>query len=194
MSDGHNKTKNGISLRHTSSAAIAGVFKGKVSNFNQNIIIGLVALLILIGMCLFGLGAFPEILKPVLIIAIFFFFGLILTGAIRHCFIKPEDELPGGSALICAENKVVELKNLPNSLLSKSLIEAVCSLRFLENEPPVGLIEGDVTDSKSVRMLNKEERQKLKEEEHKAILEHQARIQEEIKKLQVSTPPLKQNS
>jgi len=106
------------------------------------------------------------------------------VGLVRHCFIKTEDELTGGSALICAENKIVELKNLPNSLLSKSLIETVCSLRFLENEPPVGLIEGDVTDSKSIKILNEEERAKLKEEEHKAILKHQEKIQEEIKKLQ----------
>ena len=131
-------------------------------------------------------SVFPELAKPVLIIAIIFFFGLIMAGVVRHFFIKVEDENPGGSALIHAENKVIELKNLPPSLLQRSLIQTVLSCRYLENEPPVGVIAGDPLNISSIKMLSEDERKKFKENEHNAILEHQKKAELALKQIDAS--------
>lgn len=111
----------------------------------------------------------------------------------RHCFIRPGDDFHETSTRILGINKAIEISNMPQSLVTKEFFEAVCTMRFFENDPPKGVIEGDVTDDKSIRMLSEEERNKLKEEERKAILTHQENIKHKVLELQKSpTSPSQQ--
>lgn len=163
------------------SAGIAGIFKGKVSNFNQHQIISFSVLIIVILICFLGLKLQISIFLPILIIGLIAILVLIVAGFIRHCFIKPGDDFHETSTRILGVNKAVEITNMPQSLVTKEFIEAVSTLRFFENEPPVGLIKGDVTNDKSIKILTEEERRKFQEDERKSILNHQESIKQQIK-------------
>jgi len=182
------KHKNLVSVKKQVTAGILGTFKGKVSSFNQHQIICLIALIIFICICISNLGSYPSIFNPLLYISIIAFFLLMLSGFIRSCWIKPEDESYPTSTKFMGFNKIVEIKNMPKSLLTRELLTTMASLVFPENEPPVGLIEGNVTDDKSIRKLSEEERKQFQEKEHKEIQEHQSKIAQELRKLQQSLP------
>ena len=112
----------------------------------------------------------------------------MLSGFVRSCWIKPEDERYPTSTKFMGSNKIVEIKNMPKSLLTRELLTTMASLVFPENEPPVGLIEGNVTDDKSIRKLSEEEKKQFQEKEHKEIQEHQSKIAQELRKLQQPLP------
>lgn len=184
-----NSKKNGFCTikKHYAGALLQGTFQGRVSNFNQGLIISLAALIVLIFLCISALKFMPQTLIPLfvgILKSLFIAIAILITASfIRHCFVKPQDDSGGVSTKILGMNAVIEINNIPQSLLTKEFIEAVCSLRFFQNDPPVGLIKGDPADKKSIVMLNEDERERIKKEEEAAILEHQKKIREEIKNL-----------
>lgn len=180
----NDKDKNSVSVKKQVTAGILGTFKGRVSSFNQHQIICLIALIILILICIANLGFFPAIFTPLLYISIVAFLVLMIAGFIRSCCIKPEDESYSTATRFIGMNRIVEIKNMPKSLINKELLTAVASLVFPENEPPVGLIEGNVTDDKSIRKLSEEERKQFQEKEREEIQKHQHKIAEEVRNIQ----------
>jgi hypothetical protein len=187
-----NKENSSVSVRKEWSAGIAGIFKGKVSNFNQHQIISFVVLIILALICLGGLNLNIAVCMPILIIDVVAIMVLVMAGFIRHCYVKPTDDFYETTTRILGVNKAIEITNMPASLVTREFIEAVAGMQFFENEPPVGLIEGEVTDDKSIRMLSEEERKGYKENERKAILQHQDKIKKQLDELKQSQLPAKQ--
>ncbi len=183
MNDKNSKKNGTIFIKKHFMASIMADFRGRVSDFNQNQIIGVVAILALIVICFFNLTSYPNFAIPILITSTIVFFLLLFGSFIRHCCYKPGEEFET-STRICGINKgTIEITGTPKSYLTKELFQELCSLMFPINEPPVGLIKGDPTDKKSIVMLSEEEREKLKKQEEAAILEHQKKIKEEIKNL-----------
>jgi hypothetical protein len=163
-------------VTHKTSAAIASKFTGNVSNFNQFIIIAGAIFVILIGIFA-GLSIkSPSTFLPILYIFIVLLVLVIVAGFIRHCFVKPTDDVYPMSAKIMALDKSVEIQGMPPSLVLPELLTTIASLSFPQNEPPAGLIKGDVTDKKSIKLLSDEEKVKFEEDEKKAIQEHQKNI------------------
>jgi len=194
MSDKNGKTNGTFSFKRDFSAGIMAQFRGRVSDFNQTIIIGVIAMLVLISICFFNLKTNPDFAIPILVISLILFFLLLLGGFIRQCCYKPGEEF-SASTRICGINKgTIEMTGMPKSYLTKEFFQDLCSLMFPVNEPPIGLIKGDPTDKKSIVMLSEEERDKLKKEEAVAILEHQKKIRQEIKNLPQSATNSSQNS
>lgn len=182
------KHKNSVSVKKQVTAGILGTFKGRVSSFNQHQIICLIALIILILICIANLGSYPSIFTPVLYISMSTFFISMIAGFIRSCWIKPEDESYSTATRFIGMNRIVEIKNMPKSLINRELLTVVASLVFPENEPPVGLIEGNVTDDKSIRKLSEEERKQFQEKEQEEIRQHQHKIVQELRQVQQPLP------
>lgn len=178
-------TKNTIDVKTGLSAGFFTILKGKVSNFNQGLIICFSALLILIFICIFNFGSHPTIFIPLFQFSAKAFFALIIICVIRNWFAKPEFPI---TAKFVGLNKEMEMKNVPRSMLTRELFMTIATLIYPENEPPVGLIEGDVTDDKSIKKLTKEQRKQFQEKERKAIQEHQHKIAQELRKLQQPAP------
>lgn len=184
----NDKHKNSVSVKKQVTAGILGTFKGRVSSFNQHQIICLIALTILILICIKNLGAYLSVFTPLLYISVIVFFLLMIAGFIRNSRMKPEDESYPISTRFMGFNRIVEVKNMPKSLLTRELLTTVASLVFPENEPPIGLIEGDVTDDKSIKKLSEEERKQFQEKERKEIEQHQHKIAQELRQAQQQVP------
>lgn len=181
-----NLDNNSVNVKRQVTASVLGTFKGRVSSFNQNQIIWLIGLVILILICIKNISSYPSIFTPLLYLFIIAFFVLMAAGFIRSCCIKPEDESYPTSTKFIGFNRMVEIKNMPKSLVNRELLTTVASLVFPENEPPVGLIEGDVTDDKAIRKMSEEERKQFQEKERGEIQQHQRKIVEEVRKSQQS--------
>lgn len=189
-----NGKKNGtVSFTKHVTAGIMGDFRGRVSDFNQNQIIGVIAILSLVIICFFNLKLYPNFAMPILVTSIIIFFLLLIGSFIRHCCYKPGEDLAPSTRIWGINKAMIEIKDMPTSYLTKEFFQALCSLTFFQNEPPVGLIKGDPADKKSIVMLSEEARGKLQKQEEAAILEHQNKIRREIKNLPQPTTNTSQN-
>lgn len=175
------ENNNTLDFKKGLSAGVFTILKGKVSNFNQGLIIYFSALLLLIFICVFNLESHPKVFVSLFHFSVRAIFVLIGIGVIKNWLSKPEFPI---STKFIGVNREIEMKNVPKSMLTKELFMTVATLIYPENEPPVGLIEGDVTDDKSIKMLKEEERQQFQEKECKAIREHQCKIVQELRQVQ----------
>ncbi len=173
-------------VTHKLSAAIAGQFTGSVSNFNQFVIIGSIVLTFLI----FGFAHLSlknaNIFLPILYFFIFIFCIFLIFCFCRHCRVKPADEIYPITTKVMALDRSLEIQNAPQSLITQELLSYITALRFFQNEPPMGIIEGKITDKSSIKMLNEEERMRMKQEEEKKIIEHQNAIVKQLETLKAS--------
>lgn len=180
------KNKKDSFLRQTYSAGISGVFKGNVSSFNQFIIIISIALIVLI--IIFTTATIKSNFN--FLSAIYILLAMLglfwVAGFIRHCCIKPADDSYPTTTKIAAINKVIEIQNAPSALITQEFISAMASLRFFENDAPVGLIEGTAGDPTSIKLLTEQERQSFKEDEKKKIIEHQKDVVVKVQALNLS--------
>ncbi|MBL8676239.1 MAG: hypothetical protein JNJ47_02270, partial [Alphaproteobacteria bacterium] len=137
----------------------------------------------------------PKIFIPVILVLIIAFLILLFVGLRRQCKISPMDELNQFSAKLVGVDRSYEIK-APNSLLTKELFSALVIPTYPENEPPVGVIEGDVTDKNAIKILTDDQRKALAEKEE--IIQHQKdvvvkvealTIKSELPQTAVSIPP-----
>ena len=76
----------------------------------------------------------------------------------RNWCVKPEDDVYGSSTkIVGGVNRALEIDNIPKSLIKPDFIASLCSFMFIENEPPVGLIEGDTANTDKIKILTEEE-------------------------------------
>jgi len=175
---------NGATIVKRISAGISGTFKGRVSHFNQFLIISSISLIVLICVFIPISIKFPQFF-PILYLFVWAFVILLVAGFLRYCLVKPTDEDYPITTKIMAMSKAIEIKNAPASLITQEFIAMVSSMQFFQNEPPKGLIEGEVTDKKAIKMLSEEEREEFSKKEGKDIIQHQKIIVDEVVKLKL---------
>ena len=171
------------------AAGMFGNLTGRVSNSNQYFIIIFAALLILIAILAPLIPVAPKIFIPTILILVVAVLALIVAGLIRQCRINPMDELNQFSAKMVSLGKSYEIK-APSSFLASDLFSALVMASYPENEPPVGLIQGDVTDEKSIKILNDQEREEIAKKENKEIEQHRKDVVVKVEalKLKVEVP------
>ena len=75
-------------------------------------------------------------------------------------------------------HRAIEIRGLPSSAVTTEFIGGVSALVFIENPPPEGVIEGDVTNQKAIRLLTDAEKQELREKERQELEQHKTRVQQ----------------
>ncbi len=183
-------------IHREASARLWGELKGRLSSFNISQIISLTAILLFVVICLVFAGTSPSLLaflKPLVIALSVLFFLVVVGGSTRNAFIKPQDEFSPVITKFMQQHKAVEIRGLPSSTVTAEFIGEVSSVIFLENPPPEGVIEGDVTDDKSIRLLTEQEKEAIKVKEHQEIEQHIKKKLLEVKRkadaVKESLPP-----
>jgi len=74
--------------------------------------------------------------------------------------------------------------------LTSEVFSALVMSSYPENEPPVGVIQGDVTDPKSIKILSDKEREDIAKKENKEIEQHRKEVVVKVEalKLKVEAP------
>ena len=165
------------------SARLWGELRGRFSSFNIGQIISLAAILLFVGICL-ALAPFnPSLLpflKMIIVVLLILFVGVVIGGFVRNAFTKPEDEFSPVITKFMHQHRAIEIRGLPSSAVTEQFIGGVSALVFIENPPPEGVIEGDVTDDKAIRLLSDVEKQQLREKERQEIEQHKKKVQQAL--------------
>jgi hypothetical protein len=124
--------------------------------------------------------SFLPLLKIIIVVLLILFVGVVIGGFIRNAFTKPEDEFSPVITKFMHQHRAIEIRGLPSSAVTEQFIGGVSALVFIENPPPEGVIEGDATDDKAIRLLSNEEKQRFREKERQEIEQHKKKVQETL--------------
>jgi len=170
-------------VHREASARLWGELRGRFSSFNIGQIISLAAILLFVGICLALAPLNPSLLsllKTTIVILLGLFVVVVIGGFIRNAFTKPEDEFSPVITKFMHQHRAIEIRGLPSSAVTEQFIGGVSALVFIENPPPEGVIEGDVTDDKAIRLLSDAEKQQLRERERQEIEQHKKKVQQAL--------------
>jgi len=105
---------------------------------------------------------------------------VVTGGFIRNAFTRPENEFSPVVTKFMHQHRAIEIRGLPSSAVTTEFIGGVSALVFIENPPPEGIIEGDVTDQKAIRLLTDAEKQELREKERQELEQHKKKVQQTL--------------
>ncbi len=171
-------------LHREASARLWGELRGRISSFNAGQIISLAAIVLFSGLFLWFTASVPSLgdfLKPIVVVLLVLFVLVIIGGFVRNWRTKPEDEFSPVITKFMHQHRAIEIRGLPTSAVTTDFLGGISALIFLENPPPEGLIEGDVTDDKAIRMLSDQEKAELQQRERREIEQHKKNVQETLK-------------
>ena len=170
-------------LHREASARLWGELRGRFSSFNVGQIVSLTAILLFVGLCLTFAGFNPSLLtflKGIVVVLLVLFVVVIVGGFIRNAFTRPENEFSPVITKFMHQHRAIEIRGLPSSAVTTEFISGVSAQVFIENPPPEGVIEGDVTNQKAIRLLTDAEKQELREKERRELEQHKKKVQQAL--------------
>ena len=187
------KTHPSSIVHREASARLWGELKARLSSFNTNQIISSASIIIFV-IALLSIGssnaALLPFILPTVVVLIILFACVVVGGFIRSLFIKPEDEFAPVMTKFMHQHRAIEISGLPRNAITKDFIYDVSAAVFVENPAPIGLIEGDAADDKSIKLLGEKERTEIQEKERKELEAHKQHILEQIKSAKKDAPAL----